>query len=51
MTPPEKRKPEAEVDESIEESFPASDPPAHGGADPAPEPDDDTPLLDPDLPD
>lgn len=38
------------LDESIEESFPASDPPSHGGVTPAPD-EDDEPLIDPELPD
>ena len=38
------------LDESIEESFPASDPPSHGGVTPAPD-EDDEPLIDPHLPD
>ena len=42
-------KPEEEVDEAIDESFPASDPPSHGGATGAEERDE--PLLDPENPD
>jgi len=48
------RKQEQEkLDESIEESFPASDPPSHSGVTPSPEEaaEDEEPLLDPDLPD
>ena len=38
------------LDESIEESFPASDPPSHGGITPSPD-EDDEPLIDPELAD
>ena len=47
------RKENEKLDESLEESFPASDPPSHSGVTPSPEEagEDDEPLLDPDLPD
>ena len=48
------RKQEQEkIDESIEESFPASDPPSHSGITPSPDEakQDEEPLLDPELPD
>ena len=47
------RKENEKLDESLEESFPASDPPSHSGVTPTPEEakEDEEPLLDPDLPD
>ena len=42
-------RPDDEVDEAIDESFPASDPPSHGGAT-GPE-EEEEPLLDPENPD
>jgi len=48
------RRPDQEkIDESLEESFPASDPPSHSGVTPSPEEaaEDEDPVLDPELPD
>jgi len=45
-------KPDQEkLDESLEESFPASDPPSHSGVTPSPEEaaEDEAPPVDPDL--
>lgn len=42
--------PDEELDEAVEESFPASDPPSHGGVTGS-EDADEEPLLDPENPD
>ena len=49
----DRKQDQEKLDESIEESFPASDPPSHSGVTPSPEEaeEDEEPLLDPGLPD
>ena len=49
----ERKSDQEKLDESLEESFPASDSPSHSGVTPSPEEDeeDEDPILDPELPD
>jgi len=49
----DRKQDQEKIDETIDESFPASDPPSHSGVTPSPDEEEEEgkPILDPDLPD